>query len=84
MYVISILYTSSLIISLRFQLRESILRFAPLMNIAAIHLEDLDLYETMSDACAKAILVNLLDLIAVDIEGEEQKVNFCLNKISNP
>ena len=50
------------------------LRFSPLMEIALTHLDDLDLYETMSDACAKALLVNVLDLIAADAEDDEQKV----------
>ena len=57
-----------------FQLREFMLRFSPLMKIALTHLDDLDLYETMSDACAKALLVNVLDLIAADAEDDEQKV----------
>ncbi|TDL24250.1 hypothetical protein BD410DRAFT_786359 [Rickenella mellea] len=56
----------------RFMLREFVLRFSPIMDISAKHLEDLDEFDTMSDACAKALLMNLLGLIAADAEPHVQ------------
>ncbi|KAH8119580.1 hypothetical protein DFH11DRAFT_454076 [Phellopilus nigrolimitatus] len=58
----------------RFFLREFMLRFAPLMKIGVTHLEELDVFDTLGDSCAKALVLNLLDLIAADAEPEEQKM----------
>ncbi|KAI5116576.1 hypothetical protein M0805_006733 [Coniferiporia weirii] len=58
----------------RLSLREFLLRFSPLMNISTTHLESLDIFDSLSDACAKALTINLLDLIAADAEPEEQKI----------
>ncbi|THH07984.1 hypothetical protein EW145_g3012 [Phellinidium pouzarii] len=69
----------------RFLLREFVLRFAPLMKIGTTYLEDLDVFDSLSDACAKTIIINLLDFIAADAEPKEQKsIKGALNRISRP
>ena len=57
------------------QLREFVLRFHTLMDISAKNLEDLDEFDVFSDACAKTLILNLLDLIAADAPVEPQKVH---------
>ena len=51
------------------------MRLAPLMSISAKHIEELDEFETLSDAAAKSLILNLLSLIAADTEKEYQQVS---------
>lgn len=44
------------------------------MSISGKHLEDLDEFETLSDAGVKSIILNLLSFIAADSEPTVQKV----------
>lgn len=44
------------------------------MDISTKHIEDLDNFDSLSDACAKALILNLLDLIAADAEPDVKKV----------
>lgn len=55
-------------------MREFILRFSPLIKIGVTYIEELDLFETFSRQCAKAIIQALLDLIAADAEPEQAKL----------
>ena len=46
------------------------------MSISQTHLEDLDEFDNLSDACAKSLIINLIDLVAADVNGVYQKVLF--------
>lgn len=46
------------------------------MSISGKHLEDLDEFETLSDAGVKSIILNLLSFIAADSEPNVQKVYY--------
>ncbi|EJD52504.1 hypothetical protein AURDEDRAFT_111174 [Auricularia subglabra TFB-10046 SS5] len=58
----------------RIYLREFILRFGPLLGVAKVHLDVLDDFETLTDATVKALVVALLDLLAVEEEGPHRKI----------
>ena len=49
------------------------------MSISAKHIEELDEFETLSDAAAKSLILNLLSLIAADTEKEYQQVSSYCN-----
>ena len=53
------------------------------MSLGITYLEDLDVYETLSEPCAKALLVNVLDLIAADAEGHEKMVSISIIMYGN-
>lgn len=75
----------------RFQIREFVLRFAPVMDpvIAKTHLEELEdiggrgracdedeeMVSWVSEACVKSIVVGLLGLLANDEDGDLKKVH---------
>lgn len=65
------------------QLREFFLRFSPLMSVGITYLEDLDIYETLSESCAKTLLVNVLDLIAADAEGPVKTVSISVISVKS-
>ncbi len=56
------------------KIREFVLRFSPLMKIGQKHLEDLDEFDSISEVAVKALLLNILDLIAADAESETKTV----------
>lgn len=58
----------------RIYLREFILRFGPLLGVAKSHLDILDDFDTLTDATVKALVVALLDLIAVEEDGSHRKI----------
>ena len=44
------------------------------MSISAKHLEDLDEFDSLTDAGAKSLIMNLLSLVAADADPGTQKV----------
>lgn len=63
-------------------MREFILRFNPILNIGVKNLEELDDPMTLRDSSSKAILLALLDIVAV--EGEVKvKVGLTMSWMSN-
>lgn len=57
------------------------MRLAPLMNVSAKHIEELDEFDTLSDVAAKSLILNILGLVAADAEKDSQQVSFILFKI---
>ncbi|KAF8513152.1 hypothetical protein BU17DRAFT_53535 [Hysterangium stoloniferum] len=58
----------------RILLREFVLRFNPILNVGVRAVEELDDFVTLHDASAKAILLSLLDLIAVEEEDNQKTI----------
>lgn len=52
------------------------------MSVTKSHVDALDDFDTLSDATVKAVIVALLDLIAVEDEGPHRKASHRLTIIS--
>ncbi|KDQ21762.1 hypothetical protein BOTBODRAFT_168974 [Botryobasidium botryosum FD-172 SS1] len=57
----------------RIQLREFVLRFEPILEIATTHLQALDEFHVFPDQTAKAVLTGLLDFLAADAPEPQRK-----------
>ncbi|KAF8578019.1 hypothetical protein K439DRAFT_1621662 [Ramaria rubella] len=56
------------------QLREFILRFNPILNIGVRNLEELDDFTSLHDSSTKAILLALLEIVAVEDATEKKNI----------
>jgi hypothetical protein len=57
------------------QIREFFLRFEQLMDITLTRLDELDEFDSLSFTLAKALLLNILNLIAADVDDEPKRVS---------
>lgn len=69
-------------INMHFQLREFVLRFNPILNIGVRNLDELEDFTTLHDASAKAVLVSLLDLIALEDTSHKKACHYYVCDIS--
>ncbi|KAF8495866.1 hypothetical protein JB92DRAFT_2992147 [Gautieria morchelliformis] len=58
----------------RIHLREFVLRFNPILNIGIRNLEELDDFTSLHDPSTKAILLSLLDLLAIEDNTQKKGI----------
>ena len=71
-YVYNLNHHTLLLRSITVQLREFVTRFNPILNIGLRNLEELDDFASLHDPSAKAILLSLLELLAIEDEAQKK------------